>query len=336
MLKVAVIGAGVSGAACAAELTASGYTVTVFDKGRQHGGRLASRVTDDEQFDYGAQYFTARGAEFKTALAGWIDKGWVKPWIGHFGKFANHVMQAHYPQNVRYVAVPSMHSLAQYMLREVDVSLASQVTRLSRDEATRLWSVTGRVNIGSTTQAETEFEVNNFNIVVVSLPPVQANALAANTQVAAVKLDPCWAVMAAFANPLAVQIDGATIENNALSWIARDSSKPNRPPGERWILHGAPDWSAQNIEATEREIIEKLLTDFFALVNLSKIDTTFIRAHRWRYARATTALSDNFIFDESKGLGYCGDWCTGDRIESAYQSGVAMARRISSIAQQSR
>ena len=40
---VGVIGAGMAGLACARELAAKGFEVTVFDKGRGLGGRTATR-----------------------------------------------------------------------------------------------------------------------------------------------------------------------------------------------------------------------------------------------------------------------------------------------------
>ena len=43
-----------------------GWAVTVFDKGRGPGGRLATRRADDLRFDHGAQYFTARDPRFAT------------------------------------------------------------------------------------------------------------------------------------------------------------------------------------------------------------------------------------------------------------------------------
>ena len=43
MTRVAIIGAGISGLACARQLVKSGVSVVVFDKGRGIGGRVATR-----------------------------------------------------------------------------------------------------------------------------------------------------------------------------------------------------------------------------------------------------------------------------------------------------
>ena len=66
MRRVAVIGAGLSGLA-ARELSESSE-VTVFEKSRGYGGRMATRYGGDFEFDHGAQFFTARSAEFQEFL----------------------------------------------------------------------------------------------------------------------------------------------------------------------------------------------------------------------------------------------------------------------------
>ncbi|MFL5335181.1 MAG: FAD-dependent oxidoreductase [Geminicoccaceae bacterium] len=43
---IAVIGAGMAGAACAAALARAGAAVRLFDKGRSIGGRMAQRRVD--------------------------------------------------------------------------------------------------------------------------------------------------------------------------------------------------------------------------------------------------------------------------------------------------
>jgi predicted NAD/FAD-dependent oxidoreductase len=53
-----------------------------------------------------------------------------------------------------------------------------------------------------------------------------------------------------------------------------------------------------------------------------------LAAHRWRYALVETPLGAPFLHDAARGLGACGDWCLGPRIESAWLSGVALGRAL--------
>ena len=52
--RVAVIGAGLAGLTAAARIAAGGAAVTVYDKSRGLGGRLATRRSPQGSFDHGA------------------------------------------------------------------------------------------------------------------------------------------------------------------------------------------------------------------------------------------------------------------------------------------
>ncbi|MFN3164316.1 MAG: FAD-dependent oxidoreductase, partial [Pseudohongiellaceae bacterium] len=65
---IAIVGAGLAGIAAARQL-APLADVTVFEKSRGPGGRMATRRAGDFQFDHGAQFFTARTESFRSLLA---------------------------------------------------------------------------------------------------------------------------------------------------------------------------------------------------------------------------------------------------------------------------
>ena len=69
--SVLVVGAGMAGLSCARVLHEAGRQVTVVDKSRGLGGRMSTRRGDDWQADHGAQYFTARDADFINEVARW-------------------------------------------------------------------------------------------------------------------------------------------------------------------------------------------------------------------------------------------------------------------------
>jgi len=55
-----VVRAGISGLLPARTLTEQGVLVTLLDKSRRAGGRMAARRVGEAVFDHGAQFFTAR------------------------------------------------------------------------------------------------------------------------------------------------------------------------------------------------------------------------------------------------------------------------------------
>ncbi len=64
--RIAVIGAGLSGLACAYELTKAGLDVVVYEKNQDVGGRAGTRGKDRLPFDLGAQFLNNSYAQAKA------------------------------------------------------------------------------------------------------------------------------------------------------------------------------------------------------------------------------------------------------------------------------
>ncbi len=79
-MKIGIIGAGLAGLKVGSELKKQGHDITVFEKSRGKGGRLANKRLDWGVFDIGAQYFTARSEVFKQEVKSWEKLGLVTPW----------------------------------------------------------------------------------------------------------------------------------------------------------------------------------------------------------------------------------------------------------------
>ena len=71
--SIAIVGAGFSGIILAQKLKNIGE-VKIFEKARGVGGRMASRIKDDFNFDFGAQFFIAKKPEFQEFLKPFIEK----------------------------------------------------------------------------------------------------------------------------------------------------------------------------------------------------------------------------------------------------------------------
>ena len=96
MTKIAIIGAGIAGLACARNLAQAGVQAVVFDKGRGIGGRVATRRAGNLRFDHGAPYVVAKGDDFAKCLRGLIEQGMRRlgPMVlGILGPLAGRVCQ---------------------------------------------------------------------------------------------------------------------------------------------------------------------------------------------------------------------------------------------------
>jgi renalase len=314
--EIAVIGAGVAGAICARRLAEAGERVTVFDKGTAIGGRLAQRRGAGAVFDHGAQFVRPRDRALIGLLEAGIVAGTVARWPA-----------AEVDDRRVYVGRPGMATPLEQLLAEVPVKIGCRVETLAR---------TGD---GWWLEAGSGGRHGPFETVVVAIPAPQALALltaggdavqpALLAALARVTMAPCWALMLAFDPPLPLTgFDARPITGGPIAWLARNTTKPGRDGLDSWTVHASPDWSTEHLEAAPETIAPMLLAAFAAATGCGPAAPVHMTAHRWRHALVTTAVGEPALLDRSIGLGFCGDWCLGGKIEAAFRSGRALARLL--------
>ena len=320
--RVLIVGAGVAGLTAAQALSNCGHSVTVVDKGRAPGGRISSRSGDYGPFDHGAQYFTARDPRFVARVKAWRAAGVAAPWPGRMGVARQGELSPKTgDQPERFVGVPSMRAIALHQAQMLDVVSGVKIAGLRRND--KKWWAT--VEEGSAPPpADAVLVTAPSEQAAPLLEPAPALAAAAGR----VRHAPCWAVMVSFARTLDIAYDGLFVHDSPLSWVARDSAKPGRPAGERWVLHGGPTWSEAHIEEQPERIASALLESFFAAVGIPPAAPTHCVAHRWRFALAEPPIDRGCLFDDDLRIGAAGDWLNGARVEGAYLSGLKAAERI--------
>ncbi len=316
--RIGIIGAGLAGLSAARALVDAGQTVTLFDKGRRPGGRANTRVHGSRRFDHGAQYFTIHGEVSHAQLDGLRAAGVVSEWHGRLVHIdEDGVLPASNAR--RYVAVPGMVDLALHLAEDLDVRMGVRIETAHRHEDH--WVL-----------VDTEGAKHDpFDQLVIAVPAPQAVPLleAAPTiqaRVQAVEMQPCWAAMLTFPHRIDAAFDGAFVRKGSLTWVARNSSKPGRPDEEAWVLHFGPEWTRTHWDHAPEDVVERALAALRALVD-SVPEPDFSRAHRWGYALASEAAL-GILYEPRLGIGVCGDWTVGGRVEGAMTSGLQIARRL--------
>ena len=315
---IAVIGAGLAGLSCARALQAAGVAVTVFDKSRGVGGRLCTRRGEDWQADHGAQYFTARSPAFRTQVAEWLKAGVVAEWQPQRAVFGPHEASAGEPV-VRYVGVPGMSAPAK--------TLAEGLTVRTGHTVRRLLPVDGGWQLDT---AEHGLLPEVYRAVLMGVPAAQAEPLLqpVNSSLAAVAaahhMLPSWTVMAQFAARSDLPFEAAFINDGPLRWVARNSSKPGRTGQECWVLQATAAWSAAHLEAAP-EAAGRMLVEAFR--QLGGPEPAVVSVHRWRYADCGPADTGS-VWEAASGLGLCGDWLLGGRVEGAWMCGRELGEKV--------
>lgn len=312
-MRIGIIGAGIAGLACANRLARSGYDTVLFDKGRGPGGRMSTRrmsgPAGELRFDHGAQYFTVRDPDFAAQVkllernddvARWPAAG-DDAWVGKPGM--NHVIKAlALGRNVHWSARVDH-------LRPVDAG----------------WEIAGD-----------GFDPQRLDAVIVAVPAEQAAILLAPldeviaTRAQETISEPCWTVMAAFAQRLPL-VDDVLRHRGDIGWAARDSAKSGREQSsDCWVIQASVSWSRQFLEAGADEVQAALLSAFAAEVHAAgghMPAPVAVAAHRWRYARTTASDGAPYWHGRLR-LGVCGDWLGGARVEAAWLSGHRLAGTI--------
>ncbi len=323
-LEVAIIGAGMSGLACARSLADHGHRVRVFDKSRGPGGRMSTRRAGELRFDHGAQYFTVRDRRFGRFVRSWRDDGLVAPWSGTIAVVDHGAIEIKDDTTERFVGVPGMNAVCRHLATDLDVAYGIRVAGLDRDGSR--WSL-----------HTTDGELGGFDAIVVSAPAPQTAALLGgfapefSGRAEAVEMAPCWAAMVHFAEPLGLNFDGAFVHDSPLRWVARNGSKPGRPTGETWVLHASPEWSEEHLELDSELAAGRLVGAFHDAVNRRLPPPDDLFGHRWRFAQPFEPLPEPCLFDRDLAIAACGDWCGGPRVEGAFLSGCAAAGRLLSL-----
>jgi predicted NAD/FAD-dependent oxidoreductase len=316
--SIAIIGAGIAGLSCATALRDAGQHVVVFDKSRGLGGRLCTRRGEDWQADHGAQYFTARHPDFQRQVGRWLDTGAAAIW-----QITPAILGGdHQPEHgapLRYVGVPGMSSPAKALAIGLDIHTGHTIKALVREPGGwRLYSVEHGLLRGLYAQ------------VMLAMPSPQAAALLAepcpslSALAAAQRMLPCWTVMAQLAEPVQLGFDAAFVNASPLRWLARNNSKPERSGRECWVLQANAGWSAEHLEDDADSVARALLAAFGELGGPAAASFS---THRWRYADCD-GVHIGSAWNADVGIGLCGDWLHGGKVEGAWLSGRHLADHV--------
>ncbi|MGB5412944.1 MAG: FAD-dependent oxidoreductase [Woeseiaceae bacterium] len=323
MKRIAVIGAGLAGLVVAREL-GQDNEVTVFEKSRGVGGRIATRYAGDYEFDHGAQFFTARSRQFQTFLQPLIAQGVVADWQARFAEFdrseivTTRQWQDDYPH---YVGTPRMNVIGKWLARDIDVRLQTTVGRIDRSD--NGWSI----------HDSEETPLGHFDWVVSSAPAAQTAALLSASSAISVAgksagMRACRGLMLAFERPLELPFDAALVRNADISWISVNSSKPGRSEPACLVVHSSNAWADNHVDDDDESLTSHLKNELSEVTGIDVSKAAYCHVHRWRYANTDQREGPAYCIDKKLQLAACGDWFIRGRVESAYLSAQQLTQAL--------
>jgi predicted NAD/FAD-dependent oxidoreductase len=287
-----IIGGGISGLMAGTVLQRQGIHVTLLDKGRGIGGRLATRrishpVTGEGVFDYGAQYFTVSHPLFQQWVDDWLQQGIVGEWS----------QQLDEPGRPCYRGSLSNRSIAKFLAQNLEVHTQARAVQITWESSQ--WLV--RAENGASFQGDR---------LLITSPVPQTLALLNNSAIALptdlknrleqITYHPCIAVLALLEKPAAIpEPGGLRLNDSSLAWIACNRQKGISPQANAATLHATPAFSQIHWETDNATTAKKLFEIASPWLGSSVVD---YQVHRWRYSQPQTCFGEAYLGLREPGL----------------------------------
>lgn len=303
-----------SGLAAARRLMAAGVHCLLLDKGRHAGGRMATRRAGSATFDHGAQYFSAKTAEFQSFVAKMKGHGVLGEWWPG-------ISDTSHP---RWIGLHGMNALPKRMAEGMDIRQGKKAIGIHLHE--QGWLVK--------TEDDETFAAA---ALIITIPAPQAIDLLENSDTGLAQGDwaplkniayhPCLAVLATLDRPTGIVAPGGLLlEGGPISWLA-DNFKKGISSVPTATLHASPNFSQKHLDADLQAAGEALLSAAGAWIQPARVLDWHI--HRWRYSLAYQRHPEAFWRAGTPApLLFGGDGFGIGNVEGAFLSGLAMAGHV--------
>jgi predicted NAD/FAD-dependent oxidoreductase len=312
-VRVIVVGAGLAGLLAGRTLADAGHEVTLLDKGRSPGGRLATRRIGAATLDHGAQFFTVRSEAFAAFVQGWQAEGLVYEWCRGFTSSGDG-----FP---RYAVHGGMNALAKRVAAGLDVRCGTLVFAI-------------RPGVGGWAVGLDDATVVPADAVIVTCPLPQTASLLITAEVSLperlrrVDYDRTLALLAVLDRPPGLAPPGGVPSPDATFSFLADNQAKGVSAVPAMTFHAAPDLSGDWWDRPPEEAHAELLVR--ARPWLGRAEVVESQLKRWRFAtpREIWPHPCHVVEDADVPLILAGDAFAGPRVEGAALSGLAAARAL--------
>jgi renalase len=277
---VVVVGAGIAGLACAAELSSAGVPVRVRERSRVSGGRLAARRFDGRPADLGAAYFTVDDPGFADLVRRWQAAGLAREWTDTFVAYECGAGGAPaggprpVPGPMRWAAPAGLRSLAEQLAADLPVETSAPVERIAP----------GPLVDGEPARA-----------VVLAMPGPQAARLLDPRLTAAVaaagsqRWSPVLAVVLRYADRDWSDFDGAFVNGHPVLGGIWDDGARRGDRAAVLVAHTTADFAGRHLAepAAAGPSVEQAVRDLLQLRQPAR--DRYV--HRWSYAHPTNSAA---------------------------------------------
>lgn len=314
--SVLIIGAGMSGLAAGRSLAAEGIAVTLIDKGRAVGGRMATRRIGAAAFDHGAQHVSVRSELFAAEVRRLVERGTARVWLR-----SQSVTHPERGIEERYVGVHGMRRIPEVLGEGLRVITGVAVERIA----------VARSGVAAIAEGTT---IATADAAILTPPAPQTLQLLERSglaprpivaELAAVAYDATLAVMAVLDAPAGLPDGHRAFPDGPVAWLA-DNQQKGVSAVPALTVHSSAQFAADHLEADPAEWSVELLEAAQPHHAGNVIDAV---THRWRYAQPRSARNDGArLVEAAAPVVLAGELFAGARVEGAYTSGLVASRRV--------
>jgi len=327
-----IVGAGVSGLACARELAAAGRTVLLLERARGVGGRCATRRLEGQPLDHGVVFLHGRDPGFLAALA--AVPATARPgWPAEVSGAGQPCQPEAFTAGERRLAfAEGVVAFPRHLAVGLDVRLEIEVTAVEPDgEGVRVRTARGEAHRAPAVVLAVAAEQSLALLSAMPAPTPDVAAARALLQLS--RSQACLALLALYPDdaPRPAWQVCYPEDSRVLQLVSHDSSKRGTPARLALVLQGRPSWSRAHLE--DPGWPRALLDEAARLLGPWVAQPVATHAHRWSHARQdrSAELAGPLLLSLPGGgrVGLCGDrFAPGGGVEAAWRSGRMMAGRL--------
>jgi renalase len=319
--RIAVIGAGISGAFFS-HMMRNRVDITVFDKARGAGGRLASHRHNAYCFDKGAQDFLIEDRALLEHIQPALDASVLALWKPSFMCVKNGVKTwVNLSNKTIYSGLGPINGLVKWLLGKTPVHYRKKVIHLERRGAQWMLCMDDDQMFGP------------FDTVIMTQPAPQVINLVPQFQTLLDDIEYSHCFM------MYLGLNG--MQFNSLSpdviysadtwpeWIIQNHSKSGFPQSTSMTLQSKNIASIED-EASYVELTQKMIQDAERLLETPLV-IDYQHQHVWRYAKVLKKTKVDCLWEPDLELGVIGDAFVPratSGIEAAMQSAMALAKQM--------
>ncbi|WP_170839582.1 NAD(P)/FAD-dependent oxidoreductase [Micromonospora halophytica] len=304
-----VVGAGIAGVACAAELVRAGVPVRIRERGRVPGGRMASRRFDGRPADTGAAYLTVDDPDFAAVLDRWRAAGLVREWTDTFVAY-DRAGRREVTGPVRWAAPHGLRSLVEELARDLPATVDRLVMTVEPGPA-----------VDGTRCAAVALCMPGPQAALLLDPALAAATRAAGEQ----RWSPTLAAVLRFPARRWPDFHGAFVNDDPLLALVCDDGDRRGDGAPVLVAHTTAEFAAGHLAqpTAAGPAIEQAVRDLLGLPEPAEL----VHVHRWTYAKPNSGADTAYHLDDD-GIGLAGDAFGRPRVQSAWRSGRDLGRAL--------